>query len=47
MPTTALIIIHPRELLRLGLQSVLKGQAGFKDRPAKKPKSLSSSTSRI
>ena len=30
MPTTALIIIHPRELLRLGLQSVLKGQAGFK-----------------
>ena len=30
MPTTALIIIHPREVLRLGLQSVLKGQAGFK-----------------
>ena len=30
-PTTALIIIiHPRELLRLGLQSVFKGQAGFK-----------------
>ena len=29
MPTT-LIIIHPRELLRLGLLSVFKGQAGFK-----------------
>ena len=29
MPTT-LIIIHPKELLRLGLLSVLKGQAGFK-----------------
>jgi DNA-binding NarL/FixJ family response regulator len=29
MPTT-LIIIHPRELLRLGLSSVFKGQAGFK-----------------
>jgi DNA-binding NarL/FixJ family response regulator len=25
-----LIIIHPKELLRLGLQSVFKGQAGFK-----------------
>ena len=30
MPTTTLIIIHPRELLRLGLLSVFKGQAGFK-----------------
>jgi DNA-binding NarL/FixJ family response regulator len=30
MPTTALIIIHPRELLRLGLLSVFKGQVGFK-----------------
>ena len=30
MPTTALVIIHPRELLRLGLLSVFKGQAGFK-----------------
>ena len=30
MPATTLIIIHPRELLRLGLQSVFKGQAGFK-----------------
>ena len=31
MPSpTTLIIIHPRELLRLGLQSVFKGQAGFK-----------------
>jgi DNA-binding NarL/FixJ family response regulator len=29
MPTT-LIIIHPRELLRLGLTSVFKGQAGIK-----------------
>jgi DNA-binding NarL/FixJ family response regulator len=29
MPIT-LIVIHPRELLRLGLQSVFKGQAGFK-----------------
>ena len=28
--TTTLIIIHPRELLRLGLLSVFKGQAGFK-----------------
>ena len=30
MPTTTLIIIHPRELLRLGLLSVFKGQVGFK-----------------
>ena len=31
MPTTTtLIIIHPRELLRLGLLSVFEGQAGFK-----------------
>jgi DNA-binding NarL/FixJ family response regulator len=30
MPTTTLIIIHPRELLRLGLLSVFKGQTGFK-----------------
>lgn len=29
MPTT-LIIIHPRELLRLGLSSVFKGEAGIK-----------------
>ena len=29
-PTTSIILIHPRELLRLGLQSVFKGQAGFK-----------------
>ena len=29
MPIT-LIIIHPKELLRLGLSSVFKGQAGFK-----------------
>jgi DNA-binding NarL/FixJ family response regulator len=30
MPTTTLIIIHPRELLRLGLLSVFKSQAGLK-----------------
>jgi DNA-binding NarL/FixJ family response regulator len=31
MPSsTALIIIHPRELLRLGLSSVFKGEAGIK-----------------
>jgi len=30
MATITLIIIHPRELLRLGLLSVFKGQAGFK-----------------
>jgi DNA-binding NarL/FixJ family response regulator len=30
MPTTTLIIVHPRELLRLGLLSVFKGQAGIK-----------------
>ena len=27
--TTSIILIHPRELLRLGLLSVFKGQAGF------------------
>lgn len=30
MPTTALILIHPREIIRLGLLSVLKDQAAFK-----------------
>ena len=29
-PTTTLIIIHPRELPRLGLLSVLKKEAGVK-----------------
>jgi DNA-binding NarL/FixJ family response regulator len=29
-PTTALILIHPRELLRLGLSGVFKGQASIK-----------------
>jgi|694.fasta_scaffold31432_6 DNA-binding NarL/FixJ family response regulator len=30
MPADTIAVVHPRELLRLGLQSVFKGQAGFK-----------------